>query len=126
MQDTIGKHILVDLVGASHLAQTDLVLDMMHEAAAAAGATVLLSHIHPFDTNGGLSGVLVLAESHMSIHTWPEFDFAAMDIFMCGSAQPKLCLPVIERCLRPERLILTEVSRGQSLEPLPLAQARRA
>ncbi|UUZ57112.1 adenosylmethionine decarboxylase [Massilia sp. H-1] len=55
------------------------------------------SHFHSFGAAQGVTGVLLLAESHISIHTWPEFGFAAADIFMCGDARPALALDVIER-----------------------------
>ena len=69
----------------------------LKEAAIIAGATILHSHFHHFSPNGGVSGVLVLAESHISIHTWPERDFAALDIFMCGACDPHLAIPVLKR-----------------------------
>ena len=54
----------------------------------ATGATILHGHFHHFGPNSGVSGVLVLAESHVSIHTWPERDYAALDIFVCGDCNP--------------------------------------
>ncbi len=83
-----GTHLLVDLWGASNLADPALIDRACRQAALAAGATILHSHFHHFSPNGGVSGVVVLAESHISIHTWPERDFAAVDIFMCGACDP--------------------------------------
>ena len=80
-----GTHLLVDLWGASNLCDPEQIDRALREAALAAGATILHSHFHHFSPNGGVSGVVVLAESHISIHTWPERDFAAVDIFMCGA-----------------------------------------
>jgi S-adenosylmethionine decarboxylase len=75
---------------------------LLREAAAAAGAKVLHSHFHSFGPALGVTGVVLLAESHISIHTWPEHGFAAADVFMCGAAQPQLALEVIEEALQPE------------------------
>ncbi len=96
-----GMHLLVDLWGASNLCDPDHIDRALREAAEAAGATILHGHFHHFSPNGGVSGVLVLAESHISIHTWPECGFAAVDIFMCGAAEPQRALAVIEQALRP-------------------------
>ncbi len=60
-----------------------------------------------------MSGVVVLAESHISIHTWPERDFAAVDIFMCGACDPANSLPVIEAAFRPARMVVDEQRRGR-------------
>ena len=76
-----GTHLLVDLWGASNLADPALIDTALRLAAVQAGATILHSHFHHFTPNGGVSGVVVLAESHISIHTWPEREFAAIDIF---------------------------------------------
>ncbi len=112
-----GMHLLVDLWGASNLCDPDHIDRALREAAEAAGATILHGHFHHFSPNGGVSGVLVLAESHISIHTWPERDFAAIDIFMCGACNPYRGLPALEGGLpaavrqprrtaaRPDRLI---------------------
>ena len=62
--------------------------------------------------NGGVSGVLVLAESHISIHTWPERDFAAVDIFMCGACNPYHSLPVLKEVFQPKSILLAEQRRG--------------
>ena len=73
-----GTHLLVDLWDATNLSDPDLIDRTLREAALTAGATILHSHFHHFTPNGGGSGVVVLAESHISIHTWPERDFAAV------------------------------------------------
>ena len=67
-----GTHLLVDLWGATNLCDPEHIDRALREAAEAAGATILHGHFHHFSPNGGVSGVLVLAESHISIHTWPE------------------------------------------------------
>jgi S-adenosylmethionine decarboxylase len=107
-----GMHLLLDLWGAADLGDPARLEQAMCAAAEAAGATVLHSHFHHFSPDGGVSGVVVLAESHISIHTWPERDFAAIDIFMCGACDPYKSVPVIEAAFRPRSMELNEQRRG--------------
>jgi S-adenosylmethionine decarboxylase len=107
-----GMHLLIDLWGATNLSESDHIDRALREAATVAGATILHSHFHHFTPNGGVSGVLVLAESHISIHTWPERNFAAIDIFMCGDCNPHLGIPVIQAAFSPARIDLDEQRRG--------------
>lgn len=121
----LGQHITIDIFDAANLTGVQNIEDMMVACANAANATILQTHLHPFETNDGVSGMIILAESHISIHTWPEFQFAAMDIFMCGDAQPELCLPVIEQWLQPGDMVVNDITRGGSVnrqgvfQPLP-------
>ncbi len=108
-----GMHLLVDLWGARTLNDPAHIDAALREAAEAAGATILHGHFHHFSPNGGVSGVLVLAESHISIHTWPERDFAAIDIFMCGACDPRRTLPVLRRAFAPERIAVDQQHRGR-------------
>ncbi len=108
-----GTHLLVDLWGATNLCDPELIDHALREAAEAAGATILHSHFHHFSPNGGVSGVLVLAESHISIHTWPERDFAAIDIFMCGACDPHLSIPALKEAFKPATVNLDEQWRGR-------------
>ncbi len=108
-----GTHLLVDLWGASNLCDPELIDRALREAAEAAGATILHGHFHHFSPNGGVSGVLVLAESHISIHTWPERDFAAIDIFMCGACDPHLSVPTLKEVFKPATIDLDEQRRGR-------------
>lgn len=112
-----GTHLIIDLWGAEKLDRLDVVRQMMVEAVKAAGATLLHIHLHHFTPNGGISGVAVLAESHISIHTWPERAYAALDVFMCGDAEPLKTIPVMEAALNPTRVVVGTHYRGES--PLP-------
>jgi len=80
----------------------------------AAGATLLHIHLHRFEPNG-VSGVAVLAESHISIHSWPENGYAALDIFMCGDAEPEKCVGIIRQAFRPKRIEVSELLRGRGV-----------
>ena len=73
-QTYAGAHLLVDFWGGSRLNDADLMAMALREAAEASDATVLHVHVHEFGGEGGVSGVAVLAESHISVHTWPELD----------------------------------------------------
>jgi S-adenosylmethionine decarboxylase len=108
-----GMHLLADLWGASNLGDPEHIDAALREAAITAGATILHSHFHHFSPNGGVSGVVVLAESHISIHTWPERDFAAVDIFMCGACDPYLSIPVLKAAFSPSRVDIDEQRRGR-------------
>jgi S-adenosylmethionine decarboxylase len=109
-----GIHLLADLHGvdAKLLVSCEAIDALLRAAARAAGATILHSHFHSFGPRLGVTGVLLLAESHISIHTWPEFGFAAADIFMCGDAAPKLAMDVIERALGPASHTIRTIERG--------------
>ncbi len=110
-----GTHLLVDLWGAERLDDLAHVEATLRDCVAAARATLLHIHLHHFSPNHGVSGVAVLAESHISIHTWPETGYAALDIFMCGCAEPHEAIEVLRRAFRPERLAVEEILRGRVL-----------
>ncbi|QJQ06234.1 adenosylmethionine decarboxylase [Undibacterium piscinae] len=84
-----GEHLLADMYGIApdKLSDTETIESLLRHSAQAAGAHILFSHFHAFDAGKGVTGVVLLAESHITIHTWPECGFAAADIFMCGQAQ---------------------------------------
>ena len=107
-----GTHLLIELWGAKNLGDMPLTDQMLRDATIASGATLLHIHLHHFGQNAGLSGVAVLAESHISIHTWPERGYAALDIFMCGSCDPYKAIPVIRRAFEPGVVQLSEQKRG--------------
>lgn len=107
-----GTHLLVDFWGARHLSDLELMESKFRECVHACGATLLHIHLHHFTYNGGISGVAVLAESHISVHTWPERGYAAFDIFMCGEADPEKAIPVLREAFQPEQVTLGEQLRG--------------
>ncbi len=109
-----GTHLIIDLWGARRIDDLNLMEDTMRRAVEVAGATLLHIHLHHFTPNGGISGVAVLAESHISVHTWPERGFAAFDIFMCGDAKPELAINVLQNAFEPERLNVSEHLRGMT------------
>lgn len=108
-----GTHLIIDLWGASHLDEIPRMEKAFRDAVEVCGATLLHIHMHHFTPNGGISGVAVLAESHISVHTWPERDYAAFDVFMCGDARPELAIPVLQRAFYPKRIEVGENLRGR-------------
>ena len=107
-----GVHLIVDLHGAAGLDDIDLIERTLRHCVEAARATLLHIHLHHFQPNG-VSGVAVLAESHISIHTWPDAGYAALDVFMCGKASPDACIPVLRDAFKAERVEVNEILRGQ-------------
>jgi S-adenosylmethionine decarboxylase len=107
-----GTHLIVDLWHASNLDELAVVERALRDAAGRAGATLLNIDLHHFTPNGGISGVAVLAESHISIHTWPEISYAAVDVFMCGNAQPHKAIEVLKGVFLPGLVTLAEHKRG--------------
>jgi S-adenosylmethionine decarboxylase len=110
-----GVHLIVDLHGAEGLDDIDLIEATLRRCVAAARATLLHIHLHHFHPNG-VSGVAVLAESHISIHTWPDAGFAALDVFMCGKADPDACIPILREAFKANRVGVQELLRGRTTE----------
>lgn len=99
-----GTHLIFDFWGASQLDNLELMEAALRESVDVAGATLLHIHLHHFTPNGGISGVAVLAESHISVHTWPERGYAAFDVFMCGDAEPEKTIPVLKKAFHPDQV----------------------
>jgi len=107
-----GVHLIIDLHEAERLDDLAHVERALRDCIAASGASLLHIHLHHFTPNGGVSGVAVLAESHISVHTWPECGFAAFDVFMCGNTRPHRTVEVLKRAFRPGRISVCEHLRG--------------
>lgn len=111
-----GTHLLAELWGATPLEDPRRLVDLLHGAARAARTTVVAEAMHTF-TPQGLTGVLLLAESHLSLHTWPELDYIAVDIFTCGdSTDGRAALSFLQRELQPRRMEIKEIRRGVPVE----------
>jgi len=82
--DAIGYHAIIEHAGAISSMSIGEIDNLLRRAASAANATILSSDFHDFGNGLGNTGVLLLAESHISIHTWPEKNYAAIDIFVCS------------------------------------------
>lgn len=112
--DTRSTHLLVELWDADRgkLDSVTEAREILQEAARQARVTVLHSAFHRFNPVG-VSGVVVIAESHISIHTWPEAGYAAADIFTCGDeAMPEVAAQYLAQAFEAEQVEITRVTRG--------------
>ena len=107
-----GIHLLIDFWDAKNLTDKIIVGNALREAAVSAKAKEINLQVNKYSENGGISGILALAESHISIHTWPERSFAAIDIFMCGGCDPYNCIAALNRAFEPANTTLLERRRG--------------
>jgi S-adenosylmethionine decarboxylase len=110
----LGRHIVCEFSGCDPMLLSDVddIHAMMIAAAKAARATVMESAFHRFEPQG-VSGTVILAESHLSIHTWPEKGYAAMDFYTCGDhTDPWLACDLAAEELRAKSVLTTEFKRG--------------
>jgi S-adenosylmethionine decarboxylase proenzyme len=112
--ETAGRHVLAEYHGCPAPALDDeaAIRTAMHAAAKAAGATVIQAVFHRYAPQG-VTGVLVLAESHISVHTWPESGYAAVDFFTCGHCDPEAAHEVLSAAFGARRAEILVVDRGQ-------------
>jgi S-adenosylmethionine decarboxylase len=110
----IGQHLLIDFyeVEAGVLTDPGLMSRCLADAACRGGLTPLGPPVLHRFPGGGLTGYLLLSESHLAVHTYPEFGYAALDLFSCGSGDPAAALAALRAALTPGRERLTVVSRG--------------
>ena len=118
-----GTHLIVDLFGAKRLDDIKHIERTLKRCVDAAGANLLHIHLHHFTPNGGVSGVAVLSESHISIHSWPEAGYAALDVFMCGDARPHLAIDILRREFEADDVVVKEHLRGRELQQLQWQKA---
>jgi len=116
----LGSQYIIELYQCSSDMLDDAVQlkALMHEAALAAGATVVQQFFHKF-TPQGVSGTIVIAESHLNIHTWPEYGYAAVDIFTCGeSLTPRKAMELLQEKLGAKKIKFDEIKRGTDMDAL--------
>jgi S-adenosylmethionine decarboxylase len=107
-----GTHLLLELWGAENVTSLEKVKKALIESVNACGATLLEIKLHRFSPNQGISGIAIIKESHISIHTWPEFGYVAIDIFVCGEVNPYKAIPVLKKIFKPKKMQLLELKRG--------------
>lgn len=108
----LGRHAIVDVSGASGPLDEAEATSLLADLAAACGATLLETKTHPFGEGHGLTAIAVLAESHVSMHEWPEHGFIAFDVFVCGSADPEPAVELIRARFPGTRVEARIVDRG--------------
>lgn len=107
-----GIHILLDFWGARNINSVKYVRKALLDAVKASKFTLLKVDLHKFSPQG-VSGVAIIAESHVSIHTWPEYEFVALDIFVCGGKNPKPAINSLKKSFKPKKVIVKEIERGE-------------
>jgi S-adenosylmethionine decarboxylase len=107
-----GNHVFLDFWEAEGLTDANFIEQALCNAAEACGATVLEIKLHVFGENSGITGVALLAESHITIHTWPEFAYAALDVFVCGKCQAEQAIEVLQALFKPATVKINRVMRG--------------
>ncbi len=106
-----GRHILIESFGDHARLDAPALRRLLRRAARAGGANVLSCHMHGFGDQGGVTGVALLAESHITVHTWPERSYAAFDIFMCGACNADKAADTIARAAPDARLSVRVLER---------------
>ena len=110
----IGRHLTIDMYGCSfeHLNNLEFIKEAMLAAITESNMTMLTFTHHKFEPQG-LTAIALLAESHMSIHTYPERGYAAIDVFTSGdTSRPEHVAKVLRRFLKPEKIKITNIKRG--------------
>ena len=113
-----GRHVLADfwVADAAPLRRAETWEALLPDACRAAGATVLGARFHQFEPDG-VTGIVLLAESHASVHTWPQSGLVTLDVFTCGTMDASAVVDAVRRRLRPTRERVTEVARGDAAQP---------
>ncbi len=109
----LGNHLLYELLEADPKLLDDLpyIKRTLLSAAKKVEAIILSSYFHKFSPQG-VTGIVSIAESHLAIHTWPEYNYAALDIFTCGSMDAGRAGDYVARSLGSQRTKITEIRRG--------------
>jgi S-adenosylmethionine decarboxylase len=110
--NALGRHFLIELWEADNLDRADIGEEALIETVRATGGTLLDTRFVPFP-NGGYSGVCIIAESHVTIHTWPEHNYAAVDMFTCGPNMDfDAGIEMLKKYFAPKSMQVAEVRRG--------------
>ena len=112
----LGRHLILDLFDcpADLLKDPEMVRTIMKAGALAMKATIVEEAFHHFSPDG-VSGVIIIKESHLTIHTWPEHNYAAIDIFTCGDIQMNKGLDFLTEAFKCGRSDIRELKRGESI-----------
>ena len=120
--EPLGMHVIAEFYGCQKISDPHSVEKTLRQAAITAKATILFSHIHDFGEAMGVTGVVILSESHISIHSWPEYQYAALDIFMCGDAKPMAAIEFMKTRFLPTHVELQEIKRGGRPDKIEVVQ----
>ena len=109
-----GTHLIIEVIEGTGLDDETRIQQAFRDCVDTCGATLLHIHTHKFSPQG-VSGVAVLAESHISVHTWPEIGYGAFDVFMCGDAQPWRAVDVLGKAFQTSDVRVRELLRGENV-----------
>ncbi|MBQ4822994.1 MULTISPECIES: adenosylmethionine decarboxylase [unclassified Leisingera] len=109
-----GTHLIIEVMKGTGLDCEARIQKAFRDCVDVCGATLLHIHTHKFSPQG-VSGVAVLAESHISVHTWPEIGYGAFDVFMCGDAEPWKAVDVLKEAFNTDMVEVRELLRGEEL-----------
>ena len=107
----LGRQILCDMWGCEGLEDADLAESALQEATRAGNATLIRSFVHRFSPHG-ITALALIAESHVALHTWPEYGYASVDIFTCGDADPEAILDSLIEAYQPRQVQRLTLERG--------------
>ena len=109
----LGRHVIIELWGCSEaINDAEIVKAAMLDAVRAANANLLNIYVHKFSPQG-VTGVAVLSESHLSVHTWPEHGYVAADVFTCGeTTKPQAAAEVLAQKFAAQQTVVQELARG--------------
>ncbi len=111
-QYTVGQHIIAEFYGCQHLNDFAFIKKILLKSAEEAKATIINSQFYQFEPHG-ITGLILLAESHISIHTWPEIEYAAVDVFTCGNrVVPEKAIEYLQKQLSPSGVKIKKIDRG--------------
>ena len=120
----IGRHIVLEMWGCQNLDSVEVADKALREMVEALDVNLLDLKVYPFSPVG-VTGMAIVSESHLVIHTWPEYGYAAVDVFTCGAPrEPQAAVKVLRRHYRPERVQVMEITRGQ-LDPDLVDESRQ-
>lgn len=109
-----GTHLIIEVIDGTGLDDQSRIEQAFRDCVDECGATLLHLHTHKFSPQG-VSGVAVLAESHISVHTWPEIGYGAFDVFMCGDAEPWRAVSVLRNAFAAGDVRVRELLRGEEI-----------
>lgn len=107
-----GVQLVIELWNAENLSSLPKIKKILKDSVKACGATLLKIDLHKFSPYGGISGMAIISESHLSVHTWPEYKYAALDIFVCGNVDPYKAITVLKTGFKTKNLQIAEFKRG--------------
>ncbi len=109
----IGRHIILEMWGCQNLDSVETAESALREMVEALDVNLLDLRVYPFSPVG-VTGIAIVSESHLVIHTWPEHGYAAVDVFTCGSPRdPQDAVAVLRHHFQPEHIGVMEINRGQ-------------